>query len=878
MFQNKRMKCVIDHIRDGSNFRVSVELDQNGKKKMNQDDKNNTSNEIENTLTNNSGSNNNKKKKNETSRKKKNSNNNSNENLTDKTVVNSKYLTVYYFSFTLCGIIVDMFKKEVINNVETVKEEIYASETKKFVETRLLNRDIEFEIKHMDNNNNLYGNIYYKLGNICISLLKNGYAYINDYTINYVENPLDYKKALKEAIHLRKKRWINYSEKKVDYEKEYHTTVIEVVFGDVIIVDYENEERRLYLASIKCEKHSSDLRNNSLCIAAKNFLKNQIVGQKVKIVTEYIRTPQTNSDGYIPQCSDDKGRMHFVSVYKLEKKKNENAVHEVVINKWEENEGKKKKNKKGTKKNDTTGADPNANVNTNTNANANATNNVESKQIKKKVEENLNNEHVEENGTEKYINMNEQLVEKGLAKVMKHRQDDDKAENYYHLQELEKEAEEKKVGRFSPNVDIIKINNISGNENAQRARSFENVLNKFNNLNATVDFIYSANKYKLYIPSQNLLINFILLGINIQKINLKELSSIELKHKQNHNHLNAKNHSLKNDQQTMLTEGGKVNKKEKLEYKEIALQAYMYTRKMLMQRNVQISIMTCDKGGNFIGILKIKNKDYAIHLLSLGYGTINELGLNNTSERNSYVKAAEEAKKKKKNIWAIEKSEEDNNNTLNNETDLLTYDNIYYCSYVSDVDNICVQLKSKQEELKKLQDEINKIPNLESSSNYILSEINKNTLVVAKYIDNCYYRALILQVNKHKKKAVVKYIDFGNEDEVDFVDIKKLSDQFSLKTYPGFGIKVALSGLKMPLENKNDLIIYIQKLLLDKYLYVKFEKKITNVYHVVFYDYEQFTSHKNVRSVNEEIVFNGICYVDNLSDTKIFEKLKKEEV
>ncbi|VWU53250.1 conserved protein, unknown function, partial [Hepatocystis sp. ex Piliocolobus tephrosceles] len=290
----------------------------------------------------------------------------------------------------------------------------------------------------------------------------------------------------------------------------------------------------------------------------KNFLKNQIVGQKVKIVTEYIRTPQTNSDGYIPQCSDDKGRMHFVSVYKLEKKKNENTIQEVVINKWEENEGKKKKNnkKKGTKKGDTTGADPNANVNTNTNANANATNNVESKQIKKKVEENLNNEHVEENGTEKYINMNEQLVEKGLAKVMKHRQDDDKAENYYHLQELEKEAEEKKVGRFSPNVDIIKINNISGNENAQRARSFENVLNKFNNLNATVDFIYSANKYKLYIPSQNLLINFILLGINIQKINLKELSSIELKHKQNHNHLNAKNHSLKNDQQTMLTEGG----------------------------------------------------------------------------------------------------------------------------------------------------------------------------------------------------------------------------------------------------------------------------------------------------------------------------------
>lgn len=159
-------------------------------------------------------------------------------------------------------------------------------------------------------------------------------------------------------------------------------------------------------------------------------------------------------------------------------------------------------------------------------------------------------------------------------------------------------------------------------------------------------------------------------------------------------------------------------------------------------------------------------------------------------------------------------------------------------------------------------------------------KLKKNTLVIAKYTDKCYYRAVILQVNKAKKKALVKYIDFGNEDELNFEDIRKLSDGLNLKMYPPFSIRVSLAGVKIPVENKADLIIYVKKFLLDKFLYVKFEKKEKNsaCYHVVFYDYEQFTTNKNVKSVNEDIVSSGICYVDNRSDTKIFEKLKKEEV
>ncbi|SCN12881.1 tudor staphylococcal nuclease, putative [Plasmodium malariae] len=870
-FLNRRMKCIVEHVRDGSNFRVFAECVENEKR---DEEKNGNINAKTNSVNgpstglNNDLNNTNKKNNSSSSKRKKNGNYKKKMNEDDQKK-EEKYLTMYYFSFYVCGIIVDMFKKEIVNNVETVKEELYAMETKKFVESRLLNRDIEIEIKHLDNNCNLYANVYYKLGNICTLLLKNGYAYINEYTIKYVDNAIEYKRALDEAIQLRKKKWINYTEKKVDFEKEYFTTVVEVLYGDVIIVDYKNEERRLYMASIKCEKHNTDLKLNTLCILAKDYLKSQIVGERVKIVTEYVRTPQSNSDGYIPQCSDDKGRMHFVTVYKLGKKKsNQNTRKESLSNIWEEEKNGKKVALGGSKLKGKKGVDGMRSVNGVSGINGvSEVNGIKStksgKNAKIKLGEKLLNGGVNKPEEEEYINLNEQLVSRGLARVISQRQEDEKASNYFHLQELEKEAEQKKVGRFNQHIDIIKINNISGSDNALRARSFENVLNKYNNLNACVDFIYGANRFKLHIPSQNLLINFILLGISVQKINLKDLGTIESNHKKvNEEYLNG--------------DEIKKSKKEKIEYREIAIQAYKYTRKMLMQRNVQISIVTCDKGGNFIGILKYQNKDFSVHLLSLGYGVLNEIGLNNTNERNNYVKAAEEAKKHKRNIWSIEKTE-DADNLLNVEKDLSAFDNIYYCSYVDDITNICIQLKSKQEQLKKLQDELNKNPDIDILSSYTLTEINKNSLVMAKYVDKCYYRAVVLQVNKSKKKAIVKYIDFGNEEELDFIDIKKLNDSFNLKNYIPFSIKVALAGLKIPAENKTDLIIYIKKFLLDKYLYVKFEKKENNTYYVVFYDYEQFTSNKNVKSVNEELVFNGICYVDNLSDTKIFEKLKREE-
>ncbi|SCM00562.1 tudor staphylococcal nuclease, putative [Plasmodium chabaudi chabaudi] len=819
MLANKKVHCVIEHVRDGGHLRVYAQLE----KKENKEEgnkKNNVKNE------------NKKNEKGGKGSKKKHEDNNTNE-------PEEKYLTMYYFSISLCGIIVDMYKKEVINNVETVKEETYATETKKFVEYRLLNRDVEIEIRHIDNNLNLYGNIHYKLGNICLLLLKNGYAYINDYTIKYVENPIEYKRALDEAVKLRKKKWINYSEKEVDFEKEYITTVIEVLYGDIIIVDYKNEERRLYLSSIKCEKHNSDIHLNTLSLLAKDYLKKKIVGEQVKIITECVKIPQSNNEGYIPPCSDNKGRMHFVSVYQITKKQVDKKGSLPGSNKI--NSEKKKKGKKS---------------------------NSNSKDDKKNESENMDQEDYNE------MSLNEELVAEGLAKVVNYVQENEKPNYYFNLQALEKESEKKKLGRFNPHLDIIKINNISGSENALRARSFENTLNKYNNLNAYVDYIYGANKYKIYIPSQNLMINFILLGVNIQKINLKEIGNDNVN--KNGNIENVK----REDDYVSADAGKKNNKKEKSEYRDIAIQAYKYVRKLLMQRSVQICIITCDKGGNFIGTLKYQNKDIAHHLLSLGYGMLNDIGLKNITERANYIKAAEEAKNNKRNIWAIEIVNENNENGLLNgdKAKLSEFDNIYYCSYVDDINNICLQLKNKQDQLKKFQEDINKKSYIESIPEMSINNISKNALVLAKYIDNYYYRAVVLQINKSKNKCTVKYIDFGNEDEINMADVKKLTPEYSLKNYHQFAIKVALSGLKMPEDNKPDLMIYIKQLLLDKFLYVKFEKKVENIYHVVFYDYEQFTTNKNVKSVNEEIANQGICYVDNFSDTKIFEKLKKEEL
>ena len=50
-------------------------------------------------------------------------------------------------------------------------------------------------------------------------------------------------------------------------------------------------------------------------------------------------------------------------------------------------------------------------------------------------------------------------------------------------------------------------------------------------------------------------------------------------------------------------------------------EALMYTKELIMQREVDVEVETCDKGGNFIGWLFFESKNLAVSLVEVNLYT-----------------------------------------------------------------------------------------------------------------------------------------------------------------------------------------------------------------------------------------------------------------
>lgn len=92
-------------------------------------------------------------------------------------------------------------------------------------------------------------------------------------------------------------------------------------------------------------------------------------------------------------------------------------------------------------------------------------------------------------------------------------------------------------------------------------------------------------------------------------------------------------------------------------------EALAYSRAHVLQRDVQIKIDSCDRGGNFIGSLWYgpggsgsshqKQSDLAVELLELGYAHTVDFSLARCPNKDKLVEAEEKAKKARLNIWSL---------------------------------------------------------------------------------------------------------------------------------------------------------------------------------------------------------------------------------
>ncbi|KAF1578773.1 UNVERIFIED_CONTAM: Staphylococcal nuclease domain-containing protein 1, partial [Eudyptes pachyrhynchus] len=111
------------------------------------------------------------------------------------------------------------------------------------------------------------------------------------------------------------------------------------------------------------------------------------------------------------------------------------------------------------------------------------------------------------------INIAEALVSKGLATVIRYRQDDDQRSSHYD-ELLAAEARAIKNGKglhSKKEVPIHRVADISGD--TQKAKQFLPFLQRAGRSEAVVEYVFSGSRLKLFMPKETCLITFLLAGI-----------------------------------------------------------------------------------------------------------------------------------------------------------------------------------------------------------------------------------------------------------------------------------------------------------------------------------------------------------------------------
>lgn len=222
------------------------------------------------------------------------------------------------------------------------------------------------------------------------------------------------------------------------------------------------------------------------------------------------------------------------------------------------------------------------------------------------------------------LNISEALISKGLSKVVRHRSDDEnRSLEYDALLAAEANAEKSKKGLFADKSadrkDTLRIQELQGD--VVKSKQFLPYVQRSSRVEGVVEFISSGSRMRVYIPKETCIITFLLGGINCPK---------------------SARHGP----------GGVVTGVDE----PFAQEAANFTRRLILQHEVQIQVEGLDKMGNFIGYLFVPNpqgkaQNLSEVLLEQGLAT-----LHFTAEKSSYyttMQAAEQrAKAAKRNIWA----------------------------------------------------------------------------------------------------------------------------------------------------------------------------------------------------------------------------------
>uniref|UniRef100_A0A646QDV8 Staphylococcal nuclease domain-containing protein 1 n=1 Tax=Hemiscolopendra marginata TaxID=943146 RepID=A0A646QDV8_9MYRI len=354
------------------------------------------------------------------------------------------------------------------------------------------------------------------------------------------------------------------------------------------------------------------------------------------------------------------------------------------------------------------------------------------------------------------MNVAEAMVSKGLASVIRYRQDDDQRSSHYNdLLAAENKAMKSKKGIHSKKeAPTHRVADVSGDYTT--AKQFFPFLQRAGRSDGVVEYVASGSRLRLYIPRETCLITFLLAGINCPK-------------------------------PTRVLPNGTT-----VEGEAWGEEALNFTKDLCMQKEVEVEIESMDKAGNFIGWLWIDSKNLSVALVEEGLASVHF-----TAERSSHFRALQiaetTAKDKHLNLWnnyeepkEIEIKDEAVERVKNYKSVIITDFHRDFHFYAQHTDQ-GPQLEQMTEGLRQ---ELATHPPVVGAYNP-----KKGEICAAKFTDDEWYRAKIEKI-QGKEEIHIIYIDYGNIEVTKSTRLAALPSMYH--GLPPFAHEYALACVVFP--------------------------------------------------------------------------------
>lgn len=360
------------------------------------------------------------------------------------------------------------------------------------------------------------------------------------------------------------------------------------------------------------------------------------------------------------------------------------------------------------------------------------------------------------------------MVENGYASVIRHRKDDeDRSPIYDDLLLAEERAKAEKKGMWSGKAPQTPPP-IDASENIQKAKSYLSFLQRKKRVPAVVDYVASGGRFKIYVPSENAKLTFVLSGLTVPRT--------------------ARNANEKDE--------------------PFAREAFEYANRRLLQRDVEIDVENTDKVGGFIGTLWINRENFAKALLEEGLASVHVYSAEKGNHSSELFGAERRAQEARKGLWVDWDPEQEEQSGKTADVVVSTgpiekrkeYRKVLV-SNVEDDGRLKVQIVGETTtiRLEKITSDFRKY--FASNSAPLSGPPKFGQILGAQFSeDNQFYRAKVKSLDRENKKAEVVYIDYGNRESIPWSRLRVLPDEFGLAKLKPQAADAALSFVQFPAQ------------------------------------------------------------------------------